>query len=270
MYQTVYDIQDFYKTPRGEYVHDLLGRKIRSIWPDVSALQVAGLGYATPYLDMFVPEAKSVLAFMPAGLGVHHWPGQDSESRNRTALVEQTELPLETNSIDRLLIIHGIEFSEVLRSNLQELWRVLKSNGRLILVVPNRMGLWVGSDKTPFGQGVPYTAGQISYFLKDNFFVHEKTHHVLYLPPRGFKVMYKLSSAFETLGHYLAPAFAGIYVVEASKQVYAGISSASAVSRPMIRGRKWIMPKPARTPRVLETSSSSKNLHKLKTRPDQT
>jgi hypothetical protein len=33
-----------------------------------------GIGYACPYLDLFVPEAVRVLAFMPAEQGVVNWP----------------------------------------------------------------------------------------------------------------------------------------------------------------------------------------------------
>ena len=42
-----------------------------------------------------------------------------------------------------------LEWSEKPRDLLRELWRVLAPNGRLLLVVPNRRGLWARVDTTP-------------------------------------------------------------------------------------------------------------------------
>ena len=38
---------------------------------------------------------------------------------------------------------------------LRECWRVLRDDGRLLVVVPNRLGSWALFDHTPFGQGRP-------------------------------------------------------------------------------------------------------------------
>ena len=57
-------------------------------------------------------------------------------------LVDDTELPLIDEGADRILLVHMLEWSEKPRELLRELWRVLAPNGRLLLVVPNRRGLW--------------------------------------------------------------------------------------------------------------------------------
>ena len=38
------------------------------------ACACSAIGYATPYLIDFQERAQRVLAFMPAGQGVVHWP----------------------------------------------------------------------------------------------------------------------------------------------------------------------------------------------------
>src|SRR3546814_313059 len=97
-------------------------------------------------------EAERVLAFMPASQGVMHWP---PEGAGLVSLVEETDLPLPDYSIDRVLLAHGLENADSLRALLREIWRVLTGDGRVLVVVPNRRGLWARSDRTPLGGAIP-------------------------------------------------------------------------------------------------------------------
>ena len=81
---------------------------------------------------------------------------QDDRSR-ALALVDETDLPLPDNSVDRVLLVHGVESSEYLRDLFREIWRVLSGDGRLIVVVPNRRGIWARVDRTPLGSGHPFS-----------------------------------------------------------------------------------------------------------------
>ena len=83
---------------------------------------VLGIGYATPYLGVFLEEAVRVLAFMPAQQGVVNWP---SSGYSASALVEATAMPLPDSSIDRAILIHGLEITEHPRDLLAEIWRIL-------------------------------------------------------------------------------------------------------------------------------------------------
>ena len=53
---------------------------------------------------------------------------------------------------------------------LREMWRVLTPEGRLLLIVPNRRGVWARLDTTPFGHGRPYSRGQLERLLTDALF----------------------------------------------------------------------------------------------------
>ncbi|MFC7551494.1 methyltransferase domain-containing protein [Pseudoroseomonas wenyumeiae] len=99
-----------------------------------------------------------MLCAMPAELGPQYsWPrGGPSLS----TLVEETELPFPDFCFDDVLLVHGLETAENGRRLLREVWRVLKEDGRLLVVVPNRRGIWAHSDTTPFGQGRPYSPGR--------------------------------------------------------------------------------------------------------------
>src|SRR6202034_3771276 len=154
----------FYKVRLGQVARRQIRARIREIWPDLTGMRLLGLGYATPYLRPYLGEAERVFSIMPASQGVLAWPQGE---RNLTALADEGELPLQDYSIDRVLLVHGLEFSEYSRALLNEIWRVLAGGGRLLVVVPNRRGLWARNAGSPFGQGNPYTTGQLARFLRE-------------------------------------------------------------------------------------------------------
>src|SRR5690606_40949040 len=123
-----------------------------------------GLGYATPWLGRFGSDAERVFAFMPARQGAVRWP---AERPSATTLVFEEELPLPDASIDRVLAVHALEHAENPRQMLLELWRVLATGGRLVIVVPNRRGLWSRSEHTPFGTGRPSSRAQPGDILRE-------------------------------------------------------------------------------------------------------
>ena len=218
MWNDVVDLRDFYDTRLGQVTRHLIRRRIRSIWPDLQGQSLLGVGYATPFLRQYREEAERVLAVMPAGQGVLPWP---PEGRNLVALADETELPLPDNSVDRLLLVHALENSEEVRPLLREAWRVLASGGRLLVVVPNRVGLWARFEDTPFGHGSPYSPQQLSRLLRDSLFSPRQFRRGLFMPPFKVRTMLRLSGWLERAGARWWPRLAGVHLVEAEKQIYA-------------------------------------------------
>ncbi len=97
--------------------------------------------------------------------------------------MEENALPFPGQCIDRILLVHGLENAENARRMLREVWRVLKDDGRLLVVAPNRVGLWAHVESTPFGQGQPYSPGQIGRLLAASLFRVERRDRALYMPP---------------------------------------------------------------------------------------
>lgn len=234
MFSDVVDLREFYESPLGQVARRMIRRRLRELWPDVARDSVLGLGYATPYLQPFLAEAERVVAVMPARQGVIHWPrktaniGGDSVrdtvrgSGNRVALADEVALPFPDLFFDRVLMVHAVEGTEQLRPMLREVWRVLKASGRLIVVVPNRRGIWARFDHTPFGHGHPYTHGQLSRLMRDTLFTPMAEERALYLPPVRSRMALASAEAVERIGHGWFHAFAGVNLLEAGKQLYAG------------------------------------------------
>jgi SAM-dependent methyltransferase len=213
----VVDLRNFYAQRLGVVARRFVGRGIRARWPDTRELRVLGIGYATPYLGLFREEAERCLAFMPAAQGVVKWP---SRRPALAALVDEYELPLADSEVDRLLLVHALEMAHDAAALLREAWRVLAAGGRLLAIVPNRRGLWARMDTTPFGHGRPYSRSQITHLLRETWFTPTGWGEALYVPPIARGWFLRSAVAWERAGATISAPFAGVHIVEASKQVY--------------------------------------------------
>jgi SAM-dependent methyltransferase len=229
MWSDVVDFRDFYEARLGQVARQLIRHAVRSAWPDLRGLNLVGLGYATPYLRPFLGEAASVAALMPAARGVLHWP---PAGPNRVSLVDEGELPLPDYSVERVLMVHSLEYSQDLPALLNEVWRILTGEGRVLIVVPNRTGLWSRADGTPFGWGLPYSASQLSRVLRDHGFTPGRTARALFVPPTRFRTVMKSAAAWERIGQKIFPQVSGVVLLEAGKQVYAASLKRQGQKRP--------------------------------------
>jgi SAM-dependent methyltransferase len=227
----VVDLRDFYRTGLGQVARRMIRRAIQRVWPDVHAMRVLGIGYTTPFLSALPGETERTLALMPATLGVLRWP---SEGRNLVTLAEEGEIPFADYSIDRVLLVHALETSEEVGSLLKEIWRVLAGGGRLLIVVPNRRGIWARLDRTPFGSGRPYTMSQLSQLLRDEQFTPVGSDTALFIPPSKSRMIMRSSPAWERIGRSWFPTFAGVLLVEATKQIYAKPAAVRAPRRRLV------------------------------------
>jgi len=243
MWTDVVDLRDFYDTSLGQMARRMIRRQLRQLWPDVAGLRMMGLGFATPYLRAFLGEAERVAAIMPASQGVLPWP---PEGLGMTALADEVELPLADRSFDRIILAHAVESTEQVRAMLREVWRVLADGGRLIVIAPNRRGIWARLERTPFGNGRPYTPSQLGRLLRDNMFTPIQQTTALFLPPTTSRMLLRSAPAVEELGRRWFETFAGVIVVEAAKQIYAG----SALREVKVRKRGAYLPVAHGVPRV--------------------
>ena len=236
MWTDVVDLHEFYRSHLGQIARRLIRERIRRMWPDVRNMSVLGLGYATPYLRPFLGEAERVTSLAPAQQGVMPWP---SDEPGLVVLADETELPFADLSIDRLLIIHAAEYSEQLRSMMREAWRILSGNGRMLIIAPNRRGIWARIESTPIGFGHPYSSSQLKRMLRDCLFSPVQTEHALYMPPTKRRFILHSASAVEHIGDRFFHAISGVVMVEATKQVYAATTAFKPMQRRGLINLPW-------------------------------
>lgn len=242
----VVDLRDFYASPLGRLVRRHLGRCIRARWRRLDGATLVGLGFATPFLGTYRREAARIAALMPACQGALVWPPAGPVM---SVLVDEDRLPLPDNSVDRLLAVHCLEVADRVRPLLREMWRVLAPGGKLLIVVPNRRGVWARIDTTPFGQGRPYSRTQLETLLNDSMFTPLECSRALFLPPVGFRMALRAAPFFEKAGASVTPGFAGVLLMEATKEVMMPVGTPAKARRltrllPVSANKKQVTPEP--------------------------
>jgi SAM-dependent methyltransferase len=212
-------LQRFYSGPMGQAALSMAGRRMVDAWGDCRGLDVLGFGYAAPYMEPWRTTARRTIAIMPATQGVERWP---SVGPNQACISEEDRLPFKEAMFDRILCVHAFEEAENPRVLMRELWRALAPEGRLMICVANRSGLWARTENTPFGQGRPYSRTQLSGLLTDAMFQPVAWSRALYAPPLSWKIATGgASETWESVGEKAWPALGGLLLVEAVKRLYA-------------------------------------------------
>lgn len=218
----------FYATARGAVALRLVRERISQLWPDLTGMTVLGLGYCGPYLRTWRDSARCIAATPGQAVA---WPG---DGPSLACAVEEHALPLPGLSMDRVLIVHQLENADNARRLLREAWRVLKDDGRLLVITPNRMGMWAHIESTPFGQGQPYSQGQLERLLAASLFRVERRDRALYVPPSSHRAVLRSARLFERMGRQLTPHLAGLTMNEAVKDMYAALPLSEPARRTVV------------------------------------
>lgn len=250
-----YDVTDlrrfYYQRALGRVVQRILRDRLTTLWPPESCtgMTVAGFGFAAPMLRPYLATARRVTALMPAPQGVMAWP---AGLPNHSVLCEEMAWPLDTGSVDRLVLLHALETSDRPDLLLEEAVRVLGPGGRMLVMVPNRAGLWAASDRTPFGIGRSYTSGQLDAQTRAAGLTTESQGAALYIPPSDRRFWLGSAAFWERTGARISRVLiAGVVLAELSKQSHAATGPGVRVHVPspleVLEGMARPRPRGART-----------------------
>ena len=203
----VHELSAFYASPLGETSRRLIGRVLRARWENCSGLSLMGLGYLRP-LSRPLPRRGDAHA-RPAACR----PGRDAVAAGTGARPPRwwsaTCCRCPTQRRPRA---GGswVETADNPGAVLEEICRVLAPEGRAILVAPSRRGVWARVDGTPFGQGQPYSKGQLRDLMREALFSPIFWGEALYAPPFRRRFFVNSAPAIERLGAAIGLPFAGV------------------------------------------------------------
>jgi len=226
MSHEVHALPAFYASPPGEAASRVLATALAEFWPLLPGMAVAAVGWGAPYLPLWRGQAARCLSLVPEPLADGAIPP--------AAVMPEASLPLPDLSLDRILLIHALEHVERPDALLRECWRVLRDDGRLLVVVPNRLGWWSLTDHTPFGQGRPYSRGQITRLLRSRLFAVERSAPALFVPPFSSRWALAGTGLWEAAGHRAFGRFGGVIIAEARKDVFGAVPTGAVPARRMV------------------------------------
>lgn len=212
-------LKSYYATPLGRHTALAIGS---CLVPARRGDRLLILGYGSPYVEQLSDNAERVVAAMPARQGAiacKHGEARPGKSSNVACLTDVEDLPFPDAMFDKVVLIHCLEFSGRVGTTLKDVARVLAPGGSVQCVVPNRVGVWSRAESTPFGNGRPFSSGQLSDLLREAHLSAVAWRMALMVPP--IQALAKWMPRMEAPGRALWGRFGGVYVVEAKKEVFA-------------------------------------------------
>ena len=225
---TIVGFRQFYSSPLGRKVKQRLRALVLGFWPNHTGEVIVGVGYAVPVLRVLEREKPAALvALMPADQGAIYWP---VHFENRSILADELIPPFAVNTLHRVVMLHAFEHVAKPLELLKTYWQLLMPGGRILIVVPNRRGLWASFSNTPFARGTPYSLTQVKELLNEAEFTVRESTSTLFSPPSSHPLWLRSWGGLEMLGRLLVPMLGGVLIVEAEKQIYAGIAQSVSPS----------------------------------------
>ena len=240
-------LRQFYTSPLGHKVKQRLRAMVKESWADEPGDRLVGVGYATPLLRVLehrAGKAQTLAALMPEWQGAMYWP---VHADNRSVLGDALCPPFAPSQLDRVIMLHALEHAAKPEELLAVWFELLAPGGRLFLIVPNRHGLWARSTFTPFATGTPYRMSDLRALLEVTKFTVRRASTALYAPPSSHPFFIRCFMALEWIGRWCFPGAGGVLVVEAEKQIYAGVGERAALAQ---KARWSAQGAPVATPRT--------------------
>ena len=248
------DTDTYFRTPEGNLVADILAADLshhyRSgrIRPLVDTAEQLAVGFPFP---LFAANQPLPPVFMLSETGALAWTKDDEVI---TACIDSGSFPCATDFFDRVFVSHALEYVADQAGFLSEIWRCLKGEGELVVIVPHRRSLWARADKTPFGQGTPFSRRQLKLILEQAGFDHIQIKHSLFMPPFGTRLPVVMRQRLHLIGRIGWAMFGGVLIAVAKKRLYFPHQQPSHALRQKVRQFMVRQPAGAVTPLRRENS----------------
>ncbi|MFK7862905.1 MAG: class I SAM-dependent methyltransferase [Pseudohongiellaceae bacterium] len=165
--------------------------------------------------------------------------------RGRNPVADNEELPLPNDSIDAVVVHHGLDFTRDSHALLRELTRVLRPGGQMLVIGFNPLSQWGMIRLLRRRFTVPWQGRFIArHRLLDWFKLLdlrvEQSLTGLHYPPFNVSKLLEKSQVFESFGNRVKSPFGGAYLLSCVKQ-HAPITPILPKWRP-VRTQRGVVP----------------------------
>jgi SAM-dependent methyltransferase len=216
----IVELQRWFDTPAGQYVHRWAQNRVDSLVVDVFGYRA--VQYGLPAFQCLSANRMPLRAYAgPEVLNAQqqrHWP--------LSLVCEPEQLPFDTASLDLLVLPHTLETACDQHMVLREAQRVLVPEGRLVIIGFNPWSLWGLRNRVP-GLGAwlpqggdgPLSPARLKDWLKLLSFEIDRGHFGCYAPPLRTEPWLERFSFMDKAGDRWWPIFGATYMVSAVKRV---------------------------------------------------
>ncbi|MCB1664555.1 MAG: class I SAM-dependent methyltransferase [Pseudomonadales bacterium] len=206
------DMGHWWETPLGSA---LLDRETALLEPILARL----FGYH--FLQLGVSQ-RSMLEASPIGHKMLFAPSV--ESGTVLPVASNEALPLQSESVDAVLIHHALDFTPDSHRLLRESARVLMPGGKLLIIGFNPLSVWGLRHLLRWRNTLPWNAryiasSRVQDWLKLLEFTVDKVEHAGYLLPMRHTRFVEGATKLEALGQRFNAPLGAIYLIVACKQV---------------------------------------------------
>ena len=240
----------FYQTHEGQTCAALLRERLHWFWPDLRGQRVLGLGYAGPYLAAWRgrgalcisartpghrPDFSGHAGFSPHSASVSAPEPFREKAPERECLVDPYALPFDDGTFDRIVLVHACREADQMVPLLRAAGRVLKDDGRMLLILPSKLGGRFRQKETPFAQDVACSRTSLRTTLGHAMLFPERRDEALFLPARQACASVRRGRRSDIAGKVLSPGLGSLMLVEAVKDLFSGTALPVQARRPWLR-----------------------------------
>jgi SAM-dependent methyltransferase len=216
----IVELQRWFETPVGAYVHRWEQRRIDNMLVDVFGYRA--IQYGLPEFNLLAANRMPFKAFAgPKRLTQAQMVGWQA-----SLVCVPEQLPFDSDSIDLLVLPHTLETAVDQHTVLREAQRVLMPEGRLVIAGFNPWSLWGLRDRLPWlspwfpdgGEG-ELSPSRLKDWLRLLSFEIDRGHFGCYAPPCRTDAWLERFAFMEKAGDRWWPIFGATYVVSAVKRV---------------------------------------------------
>lgn len=210
----------WYATEPGQTLALVEQQQLDSVLTNLFGYHLVQLGSSVPRNLLAASRIRHRMVMLtPDGPELHH------ESDVELFYGETEALPIQSDTIDVVLLPHLLEFSPSPHDLLREVERVLIPEGHLVIVGFNPWSLWgltrllLGWKRLPPWCGRFYSRTRLSDWLSLLGFDTVISRTTFYRLPMRFGGLLERFDFVERLGNRWWPSLGGIYIVVAKKRV---------------------------------------------------